>query len=268
MSTLTSRALKALSLAAGSIGPAQDRLQASEGGKTNNMPEYAHSHASEKTLAELVRQLVFGLGHGLISILGLSIGVASATGSTKTVAISGVVGMLTGLATLVTLEYLSANTQKEIYHHMIDEEKTEFSQHPEMEKAEMREYYIGEGFSAEEAEAFISRLSLDRERWLKAHVTHVLGFIPGEEASPKRESITLGFSHLVGAATALLPYVLLTDLKTAAYASIFLASVTLLVAGGLKTRATGGRWYASAAEFLALGMVAVVVGYLVGILLK
>ena len=60
------------------------------------MPEYAHSHASEKRLADLVRQLVFGLGHGLISILGLSIGVASATGSTRTVAIAGVVGMLTG----------------------------------------------------------------------------------------------------------------------------------------------------------------------------
>ena len=45
------------------------------------MPEYAHSHASEKRIADLVRQLVFGLGHGLISILGLSIGVASATGT-------------------------------------------------------------------------------------------------------------------------------------------------------------------------------------------
>jgi hypothetical protein len=38
------------------------------------MPEYTHSHASEKRIADLVRQLVFGLGHGLISILGLSVG--------------------------------------------------------------------------------------------------------------------------------------------------------------------------------------------------
>jgi hypothetical protein len=73
-----------------------------------------HTHAREKAVAGLVRQLVFGVGHGMISILGLSIGVASATGSTRTVAITGLVGMFTGVATLVVLEFLSVKTQKEI----------------------------------------------------------------------------------------------------------------------------------------------------------
>jgi VIT1/CCC1 family predicted Fe2+/Mn2+ transporter len=224
-----------------------------------------HSHASEKTLADLVRQLVFGLGHGLISILGLSIGVASATGSTRTVAIAGVVGMLTGLATLVALQFLSAKTQKQIYQHMIEEEKREFAEHPEVEKIEMRQYYIGEGFSAEEADSFVGRLSLNRDRWLKAHITHVLEFIPGKAVSPLRESMTLGLSHLLGATITLLPYLLFGDLRFAAYVSILLASITLFVAGGLKTRATGGRWYANGAEFLILGVVAIAAGYLVGV---
>jgi VIT1/CCC1 family predicted Fe2+/Mn2+ transporter len=231
-------------------------------------PESPHSHAREKTLADLARQLVFGLGHGLISILGLSVGVASATGSARTVAIAGVVGMLTGLATLMTLEYLGAKTQREIQEHMVEHEKKEFAEHPEDEKSEMRQYYIHEGFSAEEAETFVTRLSLDRDRWLKAHVTHVLGLIPAGSSSPMRGSITLGLSHLMGAAIALIPYFLFSDLRTAAYASISLASVTLLAAGSVKTRATGGRWYASAVEFFALGMVAVVVGYGVGYVIR
>ena len=229
------------------------------------MPEYAHSHASEKKIADLVRQLVFGLGHGLISILGLSIGVASATGSTRTVAIAGVIGMLTGLAALVTLEFLSARTQNQIYQHMIEEEKREFAEHPEVEKLEMRQYYVDEGFSGEEADSFVNRLSLDKDRWLKAHVTHVLEFIPGKTANPARESLTLGLSHLLGATITLLPYLLLTNLNSAAYGSILLASITLFAAGALKTGVAGGRWYLSAAEFLVLGMLAVVVGYLVGI---
>jgi vacuolar iron transporter family protein len=229
------------------------------------VPEYTHSHASEKRLADMVRQLVFGLGHGLISILGLSVGVASATGSTRTVAIAGVVGMLTGLAALVTLEFLSARTQKQIYQHMIEEERREFAEHPELEKAEMRRYYVDEGFSGEEADSFVNRLSLDKDRWLKAHITHVLEFIPGKTTSPVRESMTLGLAHLLGAAITLLPYFLIADLGSAAKASILLASITLFAAGGLKTRATGGRWYTSAGEFLILGMLAVAVGYLVGI---
>ena len=229
------------------------------------MPEYTHSHASEKRFADLVRQLIFGLGHGMVSILGLSIGVVAATGSARTVVIAGVVGTLTGLATLVALEYLSAKTQKQIYQHMIDEEKREFAEHPELEKTEMREYYINEGFTVEEADSFVNRLSIDRDRWLKAHITHVLEFIPGKAVSPTRESITMGLSHLLGATITLFPYLLLTSVNSAADSSILLASITLFVAGGLKTRVAGGRWYVNASEFLVVGMLAVVAGYLVGI---
>jgi vacuolar iron transporter family protein len=230
------------------------------------VPQYTHSHASERRLADLVRQLVFGLGHGLISILGLSVGVASATESTKTVAIAGVVGMLTGFAALVALQLLSARTQNQIYQHMIEEEKVEFAEHPEVEKEEMRRYYLDEGFSEGEADSFVSRLSLDRDRWLKAHVTHVLGFIPGKGASPARESAALGLSHLLGATVTLLPYLLIASLSSAAYTSILVASVTLFAAGALKSRAAGGRWYLSGGEFLLLGMVAVAAGYVVGAL--
>ncbi len=227
-----------------------------------------HGHESEKRLVNLVRELVFGFGHGLISILGLSVGVASATGSVRTVAIAGLVGMLTGLATLVALEYLSAKTQYQTYERMTADEKKDFAEHPEVEKSEMREYYIGEGFSEDEAESFINRLSLDKERWLRAHVTHVLGFIPGKSSSPIKESATLGIAHLLGATIALSPYLVLAEVRNAAYASVILASLTLFFAGSMKTRATGGRWYASGVEFFALGMAAVVVGYVVGFVLK
>jgi len=173
--------------------------------------------------------------------------------------------MLTGLVALVTLEFLSARTQKQIFQHMIEEEKREFVEHPEVEKLEMRQYYVDEGFSGEEADSFVNRLSLDKDRWLKAHVTHVLEFIPGKTGSPGRESLTMGLSHILGATITLLPYLLLTSLDSAAYGSILLASVTLFAAGALKTRVAGGRWYVSGAEFLTLGMLAVIVGYLVGI---
>ena len=77
--------------------------------------------------------------------------------------------------------------------------------------------------------------------------------------------MTLGLSHLFGATITLLPYFLFSNLRSAAYLSIFLASITLFLAGAPKTRVAGGRWYVSAVEFLIIGMVAVAAGYLVGI---
>jgi VIT1/CCC1 family predicted Fe2+/Mn2+ transporter len=204
----------------------------------------------------------------MISILGLSIGMASATGSTRTVAIAGLVGMLTGLATLVALEFLSARTQKEIYDRMVEEERAEYAEGPEIEKREMREYYVNEGFSAQEADSFVKLLSLNEDRWLRAHVTHVLGFIPSKTGNPAKESAILGLSHVVGAILILIPYLVLTNLSSATYASIIIASLTLFAVGGLKTLITGGRWYVSAFEFLVIGMIAVVAGYLVGFAVK
>ena len=204
------------------------------------MPDKVHSHTTEKKIADIVRQLVFGLGHGLISILGLSIGVASATENLRAVSIASLVGMLTGLATLVALQFLSAKTQKEIYEHMIEEEKKEFVEDPDMEKIEMRKYYIEEGFTPEESDSFVNRLSLNRERWLKAHITHVLEFIPSKTGNPVKESALLGLSHLLGAIITLLPYLVISELDSAVYSSIAGASITLLVVGGLKTRGSGG----------------------------
>jgi hypothetical protein len=172
--------------------------------------------------------------------------------------------MLTGLAALVTLEFLSARTQKQIYQHMIEEEKNKFAEHQEVEKVEMRQYYIDEGFSVEEADSFVNRPSLDKDRWLKAHVTHVLEFIPGKTANPARESLTLGSPlgcdhHAAPVPVAHEPELCGLRIDTARFNHA-------LRRRGLKTRVAGGRWYVSAAEFLVLGMLAVVVGYLVGYL--
>jgi VIT1/CCC1 family predicted Fe2+/Mn2+ transporter len=204
----------------------------------------------------------------MISILGLSIGVVSATGSTRTVAITGLVGMLTGLATLVVLEFLSARTQKEIYDRMVEEERREYAEDPEIEKREMREYYIDEGFTTQEADSFVKRLSLNKDRWLKAHVTHVLEFIPSKTGNPAKESAIMGLSHVLGAVLILIPYLVFTNLSSATYASIIIASLALSAVGGLKALATGGRWYVSASEFLVIGMIAVAAGYLVGFAVK
>ena len=232
------------------------------------MSEMGHSHRKERLAADLVRNLVFGLGHGLISILGLSIGVAFATNNARLVTISGLIGMLTGLSTLIVIQILSVKTQKETYQHLIDIEQKEFDEHPELERAEMKRYYRSEGFSAEETEQMINRLSSNLDRWLKAHVTHVLEFIPTKTGNPLREAGVLGASHMVGSLITLSPYLLLLDLNLALYMSVALTASAFFLVGAVKTTVTGRSWYTGAIEFLVLGMTAFAVGYVTGSLLS
>jgi VIT1/CCC1 family predicted Fe2+/Mn2+ transporter len=62
----------------------------------------------------------------------------------------------------------------------------------------------------------------------------------------------------------LIPYLLLAELDFAALVSTVLAAGTLFMTGLFKTKATGGRWYMGAAEFVLIGMGALATGYLVG----
>jgi VIT1/CCC1 family predicted Fe2+/Mn2+ transporter len=227
-----------------------------------------HSHRKERLAVDLVRNLVFGLGHGLISILGLSIGVAFATNSSRFVAVSGLISMLTGLATLIVIQILSVRTQKETYQHLIEVERREFDEHPEIERAEMKRYYRSEGFSSDETDLMINRLSLNRDRWLKAHITHVLEFIPSKTGKPVQEAAVLGAAHMAGSLITLSPYVLLPDLNLALNTSVVLTASAFLIIGAVKTIVTGKKWYTSALEFLILGMAAFAVGYITGSLLS
>ena len=125
-----------------------------------------------------------------------------------------------------------------------------------------------ESFSAEETELMINRLSSNRNRWLKAHVTHVLEFIPSKTGNPFQEAGVLGVSHVAGSLITLSPYLLLPDISLALYTSVALTASAFFLIGAVKTIVTGRRWYTGAIEFLVLGMAAFAVGYVTGILLS
>ena len=114
----------------------------------------------------------------------------------------------------------------------------------------------------------INRLSSNRDRWLKAHVTHVLEFIPTKTGNPLREAGVLGASHMAGSLITLSPYLLLLDLNLALYMSVALTASAFFLVGAVKTTVTGRSWYTGAIEFLVLGMTAFAVGYVTGSLLS
>src|SRR3990167_6966558 len=78
-----------------------------------------HKHTSLNATSNL-RAAVFGVHDGLISNIGLILGVAGANVSNHFIILAGVTGLLAGACSMGAGEYISGRSQREIFEHQIE----------------------------------------------------------------------------------------------------------------------------------------------------
>ena len=88
-----------------------------------------------------LRAAVFGVNDGLVSNASLILGVAGATSDLKVVVMSGVAGMAAGAFAMAAGEYVSVQSQRELYQYQIALERDELKQYPEAEAQELALIY-------------------------------------------------------------------------------------------------------------------------------
>ena len=81
-------------------------------------------------------------------------------------------------------EYVSMQSQRELFERQIELERSELEAMPEEEKAELAAVYRGKGFTETEATAIADRMFHDPEHALDTLVREELGLDPDELGSP------------------------------------------------------------------------------------
>ena len=94
-----------------------------------------------------------------------------------------------------------------------------------------------------------------------------LGLEPVEDKETIRSSITVFGSAMVGSLIPLFPFFLL-PVANAIVFSLLLSAGTLFLVGVYKARVTVGRPVRSGIELLVIGMLAALIGYVIGLLFK
>jgi VIT1/CCC1 family predicted Fe2+/Mn2+ transporter len=135
-----------------------------------------------------LRAVIFGVSDGLVSNLALVMGVAVASGQTDAPAhfilLAGIAGLLAGAFSMAAGEYISMQSQRELFERQIALERAEMEAMPEEEEAEMAALYRQKGFREDEAKAIARRLFEDPERALEQLIREELGLDPDELGSP------------------------------------------------------------------------------------
>src|SRR5204862_7886865 len=153
-----------------------------------------------------LRAAVFGVNDGLVSNASLILGVAGATADLKVVVMSGVAGMAAGALAMAAGEYVSVQSQRELYEYQIALERDELKQYPEAEAQELALIYAAKGLPAKEADRLAQRMVADPEHALDTLAREELGLNPDELGSPLGAAASSFVSFAAGAALPLLPY--------------------------------------------------------------
>src|SRR6476646_490558 len=211
-----------------------------------------------------LRAVIFGVSDGLVSNLALVMGVAGAAGEHGSfILLAGVAGLLAGAFSMAAGEYISMQSQRELFERQIALERAEMEAMPEEEEAEMAALYRAKGFKEDEAKAIAPRLFEDPERALDQLIREELGLDPDELGSPLGASGGSFAAFALGAFVPVLPYLLLTG--TAAFvASIVLSLAALFLVGAGVSLLTGRGVLFSGLRQVGIGAAAAIVTFVVG----
>jgi VIT1/CCC1 family predicted Fe2+/Mn2+ transporter/rubrerythrin len=211
-----------------------------------------------------LRAVIFGVSDGLVSNLALVMGVAGAAGEQgHFILLAGIAGLLAGAFSMAAGEYISMQSQRELFERQIALERAEMEAMPEEEEAEMASLYRAKGFREDEAKAIAHRLFEDPERALDQLIREELGLDPDELGSPFGAAFGSFVAFAGGAFVPVVPYIIGGGLA-AFVVAIGLSLVALFAVGAGVSLLTGRGVLFSGARQVGIGAVAAVVTFAVG----
>lgn len=153
-----------------------------------------------------VRAAVFGVSDGLVSNMGLILGVAGAHPAADVVQVAGLAGLVAGAVSMAAGEYNSMSVQADMLRRELAVEETELRSRPALETEELAALYQERGLPADGAHQLAEAVMRDPDVALEAHAREELGIDPDELGRPLAAAGSSFVAFSLGAAVPLLPW--------------------------------------------------------------
>ena len=202
------------------------------------VPSVHPEHHHRDVQGGSARAAVFGVSDGLVSNMGLILGVAGADPAPALVRLAGLAGLVSGAISMAAGEYNSMRVQAELLQRELRVEARELRRRPDHETAELAGIYEERGLPAPEARRVAEAMMRDPQLALETHAREELGIDPGQLGSPTRAAGASFLSFSIGALVPLAPWFVGSG-RAAIVASVVLGVVAAVVVGVLVARSTG-----------------------------
>ena len=166
-------------------------------------PRHVEAHQKESSS---IRDFVFGFGDGINTSLGLVAGVGGAEVSSNIIILAAIVAMFTGAKAMAVQNYLAVKSQRQILDSEIEREKWEMNNVPEAERKEIEDVYKAKGFTGQDLEKIVDKITSDKKVWLDTMLTEELKLNLEIVGSPLKSAFRMFGSFLVGGILPIVPY--------------------------------------------------------------
>lgn len=200
--------------------------------------------------------------------------VAGATGADLPAAIIIILGFANLFADGFSMSvgaYLSARSERQNFEKFRESEYREIEEHPEEERAEVRQIFAAKGFAGQNLDQAVATITKDKDRWVDTMMKEELGLLR-DQRPPFLRGLTTFVSFIIVGFIPLIIYV--WDLAVGAQTrqGFLIASVLtglgFVIIGYMKSFVTETSKFKGVLETLVLGGVAATVAYWVGFWLR
>ena len=165
-------------------------------------------------------------------------GIAGARAEPRFVLLAGIAGLLAGASSMAAGEYVSVQSQRELYEQQIAIEREELEMSPEEEKEELSLIYQAKGIPTHQAEELAERILSNPQTAIDTLAREELGLDPTALGSPLMAAASSFIAFACGAAIPVIPYLITTG-NTAFISSAAVCGISLFIVGGLISIFTG-----------------------------
>ncbi|HUD10146.1 MAG TPA: VIT1/CCC1 transporter family protein [Candidatus Saccharimonadales bacterium] len=211
--------------------------------------------------------IILGGQDGLVSILGLLLGLAAATKSSRIIIAGGLATIFAETLSMAAVAYTSKMADRDHYAAERKQEIKEVKEVPDTERQEIVDIYAAKGFSGKLLDDIVNHITSDHELWIDTMMREELNLLPVVRRDVYIYSLIVGVATFSGAMLPLIPFFFL-HVHAALIVALVLSVVTLAAVGVYKAHMTLGKPLKSALQMVIIGMGAAIAGYLIGLAFK
>jgi VIT1/CCC1 family predicted Fe2+/Mn2+ transporter len=229
---------------------------------TETHPGEPH-HASLGERLNWLRAGVLGANDGIVSVAGVSVGVAGATADRTAIVIAGLASLVAGALSMAGGEYVSVSTQRDTEQAALRLEKYELETMPAEEERELAGIYEEKGLSPHLAAEVARELTANDP--LEAHAEAELGIDPDDLTSPWHAAWASLLAFTVGGLLPLLA-ITLPGVSVRVWTCAGAVAVGLVLTGVISARLGNADVRRAVLRNVGVGALTMLVTYLVGVL--
>jgi len=219
-------------------------------------------HLENHTVGSRLRDFILGWQDGLVNVLGVTLGVATATHDIRIILIAAFAATFAESISMAAVAYTSFKAEEDFYESMRQYEEREICEMPKQERQEVRRIYSKIGFRGSLLAKIVKHITANKKRWIDVMMEQELK-LSRPKVSAINVALVVGFSALVGSVIPIIPFFFLS-ISSAIWTSLAISTVVLFFVGVYKAKTTIGDPLRSGIEMAVIGMLAALAGYAIG----